>query len=340
MNSGEYNQIIDFLQTHDRFILGCHINPDGDAIGSLLALGLSLQMAGKQVKMLLPEGIPASFRFLDGVELISPTLSPGFSQAMVICVDCAEKSRLNAPPELLQDKARFPLVVNIDHHISNDSFGDLNLVRPHASATGEIVYRLLTAGGFPMDKRVATAIYTAIATDTGFFRYSNTSGEALYIAAQLVQEYQVAPAFISERVHEEKSYESLKLLGEVLSTLELSKDRKVSWMKIDQALLAKYPVELEETDGFVTYANSIQGVMVGLLFKEVKPNEVKISWRSKEPVDVSVLAAHFGGGGHARAAGCTIGGVLEDIVEQVLAHVEEYVQESEKAERNLAEAGR
>jgi phosphoesterase RecJ-like protein len=328
LNSGEYNQIIDFFKTHDHFILGCHINPDGDAIGSLLALGLSLQMAGRKVEMLLPEGIPASFRFLDGGEMISPELPFGLKEAVVVCLDCAEANRLNAPAELLQDKQRFPVVINIDHHISNDGFGDLNLVRPHASATGEIVHQLITSGGFPMDKRVAAAIYTAIATDTGFFRFSNTSGEALRIAAQLVEDYQVAPAFISERVHEEKSYESIKLMGEVLSTLKLSEDKKISWMKMDQALLAKYPVELDETEGFVSYANSIQGVLVGLLFKEVKPNEVKISWRSKEPVDVSVLAAHFGGGGHARAAGCTIEGPLEEIIRSVLAYLDEYFREN------------
>ena len=334
MNSGDYKQTIDFFKKHDRFLLGCHVNPDGDAIGSLLALGLSLRMAGKSVEMLLPKGMPSSFAFLDGNELISS--SPGFhrGQTALVCLDCAEMNRLNAPFELLQDKQNFPVVINIDHHISNDNFGDLNLVRPHASATGEIVYEIISSGGFPLNKQVATAIYTAIATDTGFFRYSSTSGKVFQIIARLVEEYGVSPAFISERVHQEKSYESIRLMGEVLSTLQLSKNKKVSWMKLNQELLKKYLVELDETEDFVTYANSVQGVMVGLLFKEVKPNEVKISWRSKEPVDVSVLAAHFGGGGHARAAGCTMEGPLEVIMEQVLNFLDEYFLDNKVAKTN------
>lgn len=314
------DEILHLLRRYDRYLLGCHLHPDGDAIGSLLALGLALETAGKQVAMVLPGGVPGIFRFLEGTEKILP--APSFTPEVIIALDCADRERLLLPEEVFA--AGVP-VVNIDHHLSNSMFGDYNYVFPEAAATGEIVYDLLTGGGFGLDKRIAEAIYTAVATDTGFFRYSNTSGRVFTIVADLVACCGISPARIAEEVYEERSYDSLRLLGKVLSTLRLSEDGKIAWMTLSRELMAAYAVPLEETENFVNYTISISGVEVGLFFKEMGPEETKVSWRSKMAVDVSRLAAHFGGGGHARAAGCTIKAPVAPAVEQVLPFLRDYL---------------
>lgn len=318
-----WEQVIATLKKHDRFTLGCHQHPDGDAIGSLLALGLSLEMVGKQVDMILPDGVPLTFHFLPGVQ--KTVKQPTFRPEVVISVDCAERMRLELPEEIFTGE---PLLVNIDHHISNDHFGQVNLVLPEASATGQIIYHLLEKCAFPIDAAIASALYTAIATDTGFFRYSNTTGEVLSIASRLVEDYKISPSQIAERVYEEKSYASVRLLGEVLSTLQISGNQRYSWMYLDQEMIRRYEVEMEEIESYVNYTNSIRGVEVGLFFKEMKPGEVKISWRSKAGVDVSRLAAHFGGGGHLRAAGCSVKGSLSAVMAEVLSFVNKYFEEN------------
>ncbi len=325
MSSSSFDKVIAVLKKYNRFTIGCHIHPDGDAIGSLLAMGLSLEMSGKLVEMVLPEGEPVTFGFLPGVEKTKriSNLDP----EVVICLDCAEKSRLQLPSEVFSSE---PLLVNIDHHISNFGFGDVNLVLPDAAATGQIVYELLNLGEFPIDSRIAMSVYAAISTDTGFFRYSNTTGKVLSLASELVNKFRISPSEVAEWVYEEKSFSSVRLLGEVLSTLKISEDNQFSWMILDQQMLKKYPIELDEMENYVNYANSVQGVKVGLFFKEIKPGEVKISWRSKANIDVSRLAVHFGGGGHARAAGCLIKGSLPDVINEVLSFVQQYFNQSFK----------
>jgi phosphoesterase RecJ-like protein len=313
-------EILHLLAKYNRYLLGCHLHPDGDAIGSLLALGLALETAGKEVAMVLPGGVPETFRFLEGTEKILP--APSLTPEVIIALDCADRERLLLPEAVFASGAP---VVNIDHHLSNSMFGDFNYVFPEAGATGEIVYDLLAGGGFTLDKRIAEAIYTAVATDTGFFRYSNTSSRVLSLVAKLVAGYGISPSRIAEEVYEERSYDSLRLLGEVLSTLRLSADGKIAWMALSQQLMAAYSVPLEETENFVNYTISISGVEVGLFFKEITPGETKVSWRSRITVDVSRLAAHFGGGGHARAAGCTIKTPISQAIEQVLPFLRSYL---------------
>jgi phosphoesterase RecJ-like protein len=320
-------QVEEFLQlikTHQRFLLGCHVHPDGDAIGSVLALGLWLQKVGKQVALVCSDGVPSVYRFLEGSPLIRTNLETEARPEVLICLDCAEKDRIALPSEVW--KLPGLLVVNLDHHITNSRFGDFNLIDPNAAATGELVFRIFKQGRFQIDPAIAAALYTAIATDTGFFRYDSTSAYTLETVSWLVKKYQVRPAKIAEQVHEQKSFNSIKLLGEILSTMQMGLGGKVAWIVLDQALLHRYPVETEETESYVNFARSVEGVEIGIIFKELKPNEFKVSWRSKEAVDVSKLAAYFGGGGHARAAGCNITGAADDVVKMVLEFVANYYQ--------------
>ncbi|HEY8462521.1 MAG TPA: bifunctional oligoribonuclease/PAP phosphatase NrnA [Bacillota bacterium] len=322
MNS-QIQDFFDLISNYQRFLISCHVHPDGDAIGSLLALGLYLKASGKQVEMVCSDGVPTVYRFLEGSSLIKTTFNPGSQPEILICVDCAEKDRAALPAEVWQIPGL--IVVNLDHHITNTGFGQLNIVDSQAAASGELIFRLLQQGG-AINPQIAVALYTAIATDTGFFRYESTSAYTLETVSGLVKDYQVNPAKIAEKVHEQKSYNSLRLLGELLCGLQVGLDGKVAWIMLDQALLNRYPVENEETESYVNYARSIDGVEIGILFKELKPNEFKISWRSTEAVDVSKLAAHFGGGGHARAAGCNINGTAEMVVRTVLDFVASYYQ--------------
>jgi phosphoesterase RecJ-like protein len=335
-----FQEFFKLIRDKQRFLISCHIHPDGDAIGSTLALGTALSQMGKQVIMICSDGVPNVYRFLEGSSLIRSDYNSSDSHPancnpadsnipcqepeIIISVDCAEKERIALPARVLEKNLP---IINIDHHITNIGFGQLNLIQPNASATGEVIYRLLCAGGIKLDHKMAVALYTAIATDTGFFRYTNTSWYTLEVAAELVKSYQVDLAKVAEQVHEQKSYNSIRLLGEVLNTIQIGVGGKVAWAVLNQQMLAKYPVENEETESYVNYARSIEGVEVGILFKELRPGEIKLSWRSTTAVDVSKLAANFGGGGHARAAGCNINGPLEKIVSEVLTYVTGYYEQ-------------
>jgi phosphoesterase RecJ-like protein len=317
-----FQEFFEFVKAKKRFLVGCHVHPDGDAIGSTLAIGAVLSQLGKQVMMVCNEGVPNVYRFLEDSQLIKSDVDTNYIPEVLVCVDCAEKERI-ALPAKIWEIPNLP-IVNIDHHVTNTGFGKLNLVQPNASATGEVIFSLLKDGAITLNHNIATALYTAIATDTGFFRYANTSWYTMEVVAQLVKDYQVEISKVAEQVHEQKSYNSIRLLGEVLKTIQIGIGCKVAWAILDQKMLAQFPVENEETESYVNYARSIEGVEVAILFKELRPNEIKLSWRSTMAVDVSKLAANFGGGGHARAAGCNLNGPLDQVVDQVLSYVTDF----------------
>jgi phosphoesterase RecJ-like protein len=325
----QVKKFLQLIRANRRFLLGCHVHPDGDAIGSVLAFGIWLQNIGKQVEMICSDGVPSVYRFLEGSALIRTGLTANYRPELLICLDCAEKDRIALPAEVWDLPGL--LVVNIDHHITNSQFGDLNLVDPDAAATGELVFRIIKQSRTGINQAIATALYTAIATDTGFFRYDCTSAYTLETVSWLVKKYRVKPSKIAERVHEQKSFNSIKLLGEILSSMQVGLEGKVAWIVLNQAMLKRYPVENEETESYVNFARSIEGVEIGIIFKELKPNEFKVSWRSTEAVDVSKLAANFGGGGHARAAGCNITGSVDEVVNLVLDYVSAYYRKCSTA---------
>lgn len=320
----DWQELFRLIETNDNFIVTCHIHPDGDAIGSLLAVGFLLKKFGKNYELICSEGVPSVYCYLFGSGYVKKERDISVTPKALILVDCAEKDR----SAIASDIWKIPglTIINIDHHITNTGFGHLNLIRPQAAATGEVIYGIFKEAGFAFDREVAIALYTAVATDTGFFRYSNTSSFTLEMVSALVKEYGVEPWKIAEQVHEQKSFNSIRLLGEVLRTLKTGIGGKVAWMVLDQPILNKFQVENEETESFVNYARSIEGVEIGILFKELHPNEIKLSWRSSLEVDVSKLAANFGGGGHARAAGCTINGPVDRVVDDVLKFVSQYYE--------------
>lgn len=300
-------------------LLLTHVHPDGDVLGSTLGLGLALQAAGHPVTLAGPHPVPEIYRFLPGAALVrqwsraseNPSTKDsegsGGPYALVVMMDCPDPERANG----LLEGARGPAsrVLNIDHHPDNKRYGDVNWIVPTASATGEMVCDLLIALGLPITPAIATNLYTAIHTDTGSFRYSNTTPKTLRAAADLVA-CGADPAHVASCLYETRAPGSLKLLGELLQRVEVSPDGRVAWLCLPPGSVPESFVEAED---LVTYPRSLAGVEVSLLLREVGDGRVKVSLRAKGGVNVGRLAARFGGGGHANAAGCAVEGALDQV---------------------------
>lgn len=309
--------ILEEFSNGDNFLLTAHINPDGDSLGSMLGLALALEKTGKKVTLVSSDPTPVIYSFLPGIKKVIAVeeVKNHFSTAIVL--DCSDWKRLGKAASLIRDCKK---IINIDHHVTNEMFGSLNYVEGNAAATGELVYNLLTDLGISIDNEVATNLYTALMTDTGSFRHSNTKANAFRIAADLTEKG-ANPHQIAEHVYSTFSFDSLKLLGKAMSAIQLSCCKRIAWLFISQELLQETNTSLEETDGLIPYLIGIQGVEVALIFKEVGEGKIKVSFRAREKIDVSKVAGVFGGGGHTKAAGCSLDDDLEIAREKVLQEV-------------------
>ncbi|MCG0275039.1 MAG: bifunctional oligoribonuclease/PAP phosphatase NrnA [Thermosediminibacteraceae bacterium] len=309
------------ISKYNSFIVTSHIAPDGDALGSVLALTIALEKLGKKVLPIINDTIPQKFRFLPCSEKVRAFASEKDKAEVMICLDSGDPGRLEFKKDL-RDICNF--IVNIDHHKSNTMYGDINLVNDSYSSVGEMVYFLLKGLNIPIDIDIATCIYTSIITDTGSLKYSNTTPSCLKVLAELV-EIGVKPDFISREVFEKKSLASVMLLKEILGSLKISEDGKIAYMRLTKDMMLKTGAKEEDTDGLINYAREIDGVEVAVLFKEQDNFKIKVGLRSNQWVDVSKIAEQFGGGGHARAAGCTIEGSLEEVEHSILSTVRKYL---------------
>ncbi|NLM46851.1 MAG: bifunctional oligoribonuclease/PAP phosphatase NrnA [Firmicutes bacterium] len=299
-------------------LVSTHIQPDGDAIGSLLALGLALEKCGRQVVMYCEGGVPQRLRFLAGADKVVSSL-PESDFDCVVALDCADRRRLPVADEVL----RAAVLVNIDHHPTNNLFGRLNYVDAEAAATGEIIFDLLQELGVHDDCAVAEALYVAVSTDTGSFKYDNTTEKTHRVAGRLLA-CGVRPGRISSLVFDVKPLAFVMALRQALSTLAFSAGGRIAWLTLTEKDLWQAGADNADLEGLINYAKNIEGVEVGLLFKENDDGTVKVGFRSFQ-TDVAAIAAKFGGGGHARAAGCTVRGSLDEAVSRVIAAVAEVV---------------
>ncbi|KOR89965.1 DHH family phosphoesterase [Paenibacillus solani] len=315
----ELQQVKSFLLEHDDYLVVSHVQPDGDAVSSTLAVGWLLSCLGKKFTMINEGSIPKRMKMLWHAEdiLNLSEQQPDREFSHVICVDCADFARVGYTKQLFADDAS---IVNIDHHPTNDGYGAVNLVVPEAAATAEILYDLLNLFEVNWDPEIATAIYTGLLTDTGGFRYSNTSPKVMRIASDLLS-YGVNGPEIAETLLEEMTLPQTKILVEALNTLSLSEDGRIAWVYVTPEQMELCGAVSEDLEGIVNYPRNIQGVEVGILFKSLKSGIVKASLRSAGRVDVAALAQTFGGGGHVRAAGCSIEGSLQDIIPRVVEQV-------------------
>ncbi|MDI3298160.1 MAG: 30S ribosome-binding factor RbfA [Bacillota bacterium] len=310
------------LRAARSFLIAVHVRPDGDAVGSALALGLALERAGRRVRFLVDGGIPRNLAWLPGADRFEPPAALDEAPEAAVLLDCGDLERVGQVRPLL-DQAQE--VVNIDHHPSNTRFGSTRWLEPSAAAVGEQVLDLLDELGLELDERVATALFASIASDTGGFRYANTRAETLERAARLVRAG-AKPAEISRRLWEERPLSSLRLLSRTLESLEVAAGGAYAWVRVPRAALEAAGAAEEEVEGLVNYPRTLQGVEVAALFQEASLEgrpAVRVSLRSNRWLDVARVAARFGGGGHARAAGCTVPGALDEVVRRVGQAVEE-----------------
>jgi len=293
-----------------------HVHPDADVIGTLLALGLALEPRGWTVASGGPHAAPEVLGFLPGVERYRPLPRVEGPLDVAVLTDCPNPARTEGLLE--QARAAGATVVNIDHHHDNRRYGDVDWVEPGAAATGEMVYELLAALGVPLTPAIATNLFTAVHMDTGSFRYSNVTPDTFRIAGALVAAG-ADPAFVSGRLYERRPPEALRWLGEALARVQVGLDGRVAWLALPAGLVPETFVEAED---LVNYLRSIASVRVACLLRE-RDGAVKVSLRGKGDVDVSRIAARFGGGGHPNAAGCTVTRSLSGATDEVLAAVRE-----------------
>jgi phosphoesterase RecJ-like protein len=298
-------------------LISTHQNPEGDAIGSILALGLALKSLGKDVRILTQDPVPEVLDFLPGAQEVIHQAPLDGRFDMAIALDCGDRARLGEEFNKVKEIGK---IVNIDHHVSNGFFGDLNLVDPRASSAAEIILDLVRTLGVPFTREVAENIYTGLLTDTGSFHYSNTSPQT-FSAARACVLAGVDPGEVSRKVYDTQPLPRLRLLPRVLDTLELSASARVSSVVVTQRMLEETGATVAMTEDFINFPRSVQGVEVALLFREVTPQKYRVSLRSCGTVDVARIAAQFHGGGHPAASGCTVEGTLSEVQAKILEAV-------------------
>lgn len=304
----ELPRAADVLRAARRVLVMIQRGPDGDACGASLALALALRGMGNEAVAFVPDAIPPGFRFLPGADTVVAGAPPaGPWDATVVC-DIGQLSRLGA--ELPPRESR-GVVVNVDHHIAGEPFGDVNLVDPRAAASGVMVFRLLRALGAELSREVAVCLYTSLVCDTGSFRYGSTDPEAFRMGAELL-EAGADPWEVSSRIYESQPAERLRLLAEVLRTVEFEHGGRYASLVISQTALAASGASYDVTDGFINFARGVSGVEVAAQFAEQQDGAFRVSFRSRGRVNVAAIAQSFGGGGHLAASGFAWKGSLDD----------------------------
>ena len=323
------DKIINYIDEGNYFIVTSHVNPDGDNIGSTLSMYYYLKSINKEVYYVLDDDIPLNLKFLlEDIDILNSEefLNLNVENFNIIALDCGDLGRICLDRSLIDKSSK---LICIDHHASNESYGDFNYIIPEASSTCELVYNIFkkinqTQNKQVMDSKIATALYAGVVTDTGKFTYSNTNPSTFDMAKELLVLGAETNKVICE-VYGNNPYNYYKLLGEALNTLDIIKT-KVAVITLTQDMLTRNNVSFKDTDGITPYCRDIENVEVGILVKEKSPNEIKISLRSKNYVDVSQVAKKFGGGGHVRAAGLTVfGETIENATKMVVDETLKYI---------------
>ena len=315
------DQIVNQIKEAKHLLLVSHRDPDGDAIGSLLALGLASGKLGIKATLFNASPIPAVYRFLPSAQRIVRHIKKANTYDVALILDCGHLSRIGDAGETVE---KIPVIINIDHHVTNTGFGDIQLIDPLACSTAEIVYRLIKALDVSIDKAIATSIYTGILTDTGSFRFSSTN-QAAFAISQEMAELGVEPHDVAQHVYGTYSLGRIKLLNLALDSIEISDNGKLSVMTVTDAMLEETRTQAEDVDGLINYARRIEDVKVAALIQEQKNGKIHssdqgryhVSLRSDGSVDVAAIAGSFGGGGHASAAGFQIETTLTKLKSEI-----------------------
>ena len=311
------------IKKFNKFLITSHINPEGDAIGSQVAMACLLKKLGKDSAMLDDSPVPNLLRFMKGTEHILKEIPHNFNYQAIIILDSPDLGRIGRVNEYIKKDV---VMINIDHHISNVNFGKFNWVEPEFSSAGEMVYDLFKAFKVKIGLDEAIALYVSIMTDTGSFKYSNTSSKTHRIVAELL-DIGVKPYEMHTKLYETSSIQDTSLLGESLQTMKITDDGKIAWLWVTKEMLKKTKASLEGTEGIINFARSIDGVEIAILFRETgTEDKMKVSFRSKGKADVNKLAMAFKGGGHPTASGCTVLGKIEEVEKKVLDKAREMLK--------------
>lgn len=313
------------LRSRRSFLVSSHLRPDGDAIGTQLALRLILLALGKRVVVQDHSPVPVNFHFLPGARLIRPFGPLPFRPEAALIVDAPSPHRLGKVREHLP---AIPLVINVDHHVSNEYFGGINWVEPKSSSVGEMVHALVRALGLPLSRPVALCLYVALLTDMGKFQFMVTpeSGARIFRLAAELTATGLVPYEIYKLVYNLYSNDQLKLLGEALRTLAFAAGGQIACMSVTEEMVRRYGISDDNTDGLISQPRDLRSTRVAILFTE-SDGKVKVSLRSKEPrrLNMNRVASRFGGGGHPAAAGAEVEGSLAHVRPLVLKAVEEEI---------------
>jgi phosphoesterase RecJ-like protein len=305
-------KINELIALNTSFLITTHESPDGDAIGSSLALANYLTEIGKDVTVHICDPVPDIYRFLPLADTVATTL-PDRDYDVCFVLDVGEFRRAGAQVNACRRVGAF---INLDHHKTSEQFGLVNLIDTAAAATGVLVNRIIRAAGDEVSPAAALCIYVALITDTGSFRYSNSNQEAFTVAGEMIGKG-VDAWDVAARLYESQPQKRLQLLALALATLCFSDCGRIGSITVTLDMYAKTGSDAELTDGFVNYPRSVAGVDVAIFFRQLTPLSFKVGFRSKGRVDVSALAALFGGGGHHNAAGCVVDGTADEVREKV-----------------------
>lgn len=322
----EFEKLHELIENSEKILITSHENPDGDALGSMLSLGLGLRKINKEVVFYSKDGVPEILEFLPhSDEIINSLDSSSGLFDIAFAVDCTGTYRAGKEFEKYSKSENSLNVVIIDHHETTGSDADLHILDSAASSTGIIIYRILKFLGIEIDQAIAQNIYTTIISDTGSFRYSNTNTETFNVAADLVHKG-ADPSEISQALFENEPLRKIELFKLAIPTLEITPDKLIASIYVDKNMFNETGSNRQDTEGMVNIPRSIKGVEVSLLFRQEGKEgdeEWKISLRSKGSVNVAKIAESFGGGGHARAAGCSIKGNIDEVKSKVIVSVQE-----------------
>lgn len=311
-------EVTDLIEKHQSFAITSHIRPDGDGLGSSLALNWILRSLNKDTEVVMHDPVPQAYLKLPGADEVQvrPDLNRNYDAVFVI--ECSDVTRPGLPS--LKDQ----FVVNIDHHTTTELFGSLNWIDSTAAAVGEMIYNLAKAMGVKITSELASCIYAALLTDTGSFHFSNTTERTFKIASELVR-CGAQPAKLSQAIFYQYPYAKIKLTGAVLSTLQCDETGKIAWIQMTHEAMEQSGATEEDTDGIITYPLTIGEVEAAAFFRELGDSTYRVSLRSKNRVNVAQVAEQFGGGGHKNAAGFTLVANYDELSREVLTRLKDAV---------------
>lgn len=305
-----FSQIAKAIHDARHIAIACHIRPDGDAIGSIVGMALSLQLAGKKVTVISEDGVPANLAFLPGSEIVQTSKAEPLDVDVAIALDNATKERLGERTNIAFSVA--PLLINIDHHGTNSHYGNLNYIDTQSPATGQIIYEFLSQHGFALNDAVRQNLFVAISTDTGSFQYRCTTASTHRIVAEMMDSG-LDTAELAKMIYQTHPFRHTLLLRVLLNEMKFTADRRIASWVLTLATQHEIGVEAGDTEGLIDALRTIEGVTAAVMFEETPDGKIRVSVRSKDQrLNVSKICAEFGGGGHAMAAGARLHGPVAD----------------------------